>query len=420
MSDSADDNFEVELLRPAIEMILKGSDRASVTAKGVRKQLQDLYPKMDIKAHKTAIDSVTFAIFNDQNDDSEEADEDEHERNGNDKPVHAPVNQEVKHENASKGRLHAISYTSPAQPIKAERKPTTPRASNQLTDEQIAMRLQNEFNARPSRAGTSTAPGSAKSKAKSCNAGTKKRKSKSAATIGSDEDDSAPKKQRKVSNTGFNKLHRLSQEMADVCGSDQLSRPQVTKALWVYIKGNDLQLPEKKTEIRLDEKLRVSSPDRRCVSAHQIADCPSPVPCTENISRIDSQLFHNGQIHSITHSSSAKHVLFTLQEAPLPPRPGERQTRPQTRVIASVLTQLPAAGQTRAHSYWSFIPTLGYFSHDRIDVPPPQVSLVPWRSSVQSRTIPQLLKPPRFCVLSVHQSSKLQHEKSTVSSSHFR
>ncbi|KDE08650.1 hypothetical protein, variant [Microbotryum lychnidis-dioicae p1A1 Lamole] len=256
MSDSADDNFEVELLRPAIEMILKGSDRASVTAKGVRKQLQDLYPKMDIKAHKTAIDSVTFAIFNDQNDDSEEADEDEHERNGNDKPVHAPVNQEVKHENASKSRLHAISYTSPAQPIKAERKPTAPRASNQLTDEQIAMRLQNELNARPSRAGTSTAPGSAKSKAKSCNAGTKKRKSKSAATIGSDEDDSAPKKQRKVSNTGFNKLHRLSQEMADVCGSDQLSRPQVTKALWVYIKGNDLQLPEKKTEIRLDEKLR--------------------------------------------------------------------------------------------------------------------------------------------------------------------
>ncbi|SCZ92445.1 BZ3500_MvSof-1268-A1-R1_Chr5-2g07863 [Microbotryum saponariae] len=335
MSDSADDNFEVELLRPAIEMILKGSDRASVTAKGVRKQLQDLYPKMDIKAHKTAIDSVTFAIFNDQNDDSEEADSDEHEGNeyGDDIPVHAPVKQGVKHENGSNGR-HAIPYTSPAQPIKAERKPTAPRASNQLTDEQIAMRLQNELNARPSRAGTSTASGSAKSKANSWSAGTKKRKSKSAATIGSDEDDSAPKKQRKVSNTGFNKLHRLSQEMADVCGSDQLSRPQVTKALWVYIKGNDLQLPEKKTEIRLDEKLRVSNPDRCCVSANQIADRSSPVPCTENIPRIDSQLFHNGQIH---------------REAPLPPRPGGRQSRSQTRMTASLPTQLPVAGHISSH-----------------------------------------------------------------------
>ncbi|SCV72489.1 BQ2448_4026 [Microbotryum intermedium] len=261
MSDSADDNFEVELLRPAIEMILKNADRASVTAKGVRKQLQDLYPKMDIKAHKTAIDSVTFAIFNDQNDESEEG-EDYDEEGGGDQcedeiPVHPHVKQEVKHENSSNGH-HAVPYTSPAQPIKAERKPTVPRASNQLTDEQMAMRLQNELNARSSRAGSSAASGSSKNKAKSWNTSAKKRKSKSSATVGSDEDESAPKKQRKVSNTGFNKLHRLSQEMADVCGSDQLSRPQVTKALWVYIKANELQIPEKKTDIRLDEKLKVT------------------------------------------------------------------------------------------------------------------------------------------------------------------
>lgn len=183
---------------------------------------------MDIKAHKTAIDSVTFAIFNDQNDESEEADANEYE---DDIPVHPHVKQEVKQENGANGR-HPLAYTSPAQPIKGQRKPTVPRASHQLTDEQMAMRLQNELNARPSRAGSSTNSVAAKAKSKSF-ASAKKRKSKSSATVGSDEDESAPKKQRRISNTGFNKLHQLSEEMADVCGSDRLSRPQVTKALWV-------------------------------------------------------------------------------------------------------------------------------------------------------------------------------------------
>lgn len=38
------------------------------------------------------------------------------------------------------------------------------------------------------------------------------------------------------STTGFNKPHRLSQELAAICGVPILSRPQVTKHVWLYIK----------------------------------------------------------------------------------------------------------------------------------------------------------------------------------------
>lgn len=37
----------------------------------------------------------------------------------------------------------------------------------------------------------------------------------------------------------------------------KLSRPQVVKQLWVYIKGNTLQNPENKREILCDDKLRL-------------------------------------------------------------------------------------------------------------------------------------------------------------------
>jgi upstream activation factor subunit UAF30 len=41
-----------------------------------------------------------------------------------------------------------------------------------------------------------------------------------------------------------------------VVGTDKLSRPQVVKQLWVYIRGHQLQNPENKREILCDDKFR--------------------------------------------------------------------------------------------------------------------------------------------------------------------
>lgn len=138
--------------------------------------------------------------------------------------------------------------SSPAFPLAATAKDNKPKLPKvpKLTDEQLAQKLAAEWaqdGARETRGG-----GTIKKKS------TWGAKKKSKAMVDSDDDDSVPKK-RKVSNTGFNKLHLLSEpvrcfgstmlygmcltscvgliQLAAVCGTHQLSRPGVTKALWV-------------------------------------------------------------------------------------------------------------------------------------------------------------------------------------------
>lgn len=49
--------------------------------------------------------------------------------------------------------------------------------------------------------------------------------------------------------------HQLSSELADVVGETSLSRPEVIKKLWDYIKSHELQDPKNKRLIQPDEKL---------------------------------------------------------------------------------------------------------------------------------------------------------------------
>ena len=50
---------------------------------------------------------------------------------------------------------------------------------------------------------------------------------------------------------------KLSPELEAVVGPGPLSRGEVVKKLWVYIKGKDLQNPQNKRNILADDKLKV-------------------------------------------------------------------------------------------------------------------------------------------------------------------
>lgn len=65
-----------------------------------------------------------------------------------------------------------------------------------------------------------------------------------------------PDDKKVVSNTGFNRELILSNELGSVLGTSKLSRPQVVKQLWTYIKDNQLQNPSDKRQIICDEKLQ--------------------------------------------------------------------------------------------------------------------------------------------------------------------
>jgi chromatin remodeling complex protein RSC6 len=59
------------------------------------------------------------------------------------------------------------------------------------------------------------------------------------------------KKKSGLTQTSYN----LSAELADVVGSKKLTRPQIIKQLWVYIKKHKLQDAKKRRIINPDKKL---------------------------------------------------------------------------------------------------------------------------------------------------------------------
>lgn len=55
--------------------------------------------------------------------------------------------------------------------------------------------------------------------------------------------------------TGLSKVSKLSHDLADFMGKDKAKRTDVIKALWAYIKKNDLQDPDEKRMILPDDVL---------------------------------------------------------------------------------------------------------------------------------------------------------------------
>ncbi|MEK7553553.1 MAG: SWIB/MDM2 domain-containing protein [Patescibacteria group bacterium] len=57
-------------------------------------------------------------------------------------------------------------------------------------------------------------------------------------------------------NSAFMKPMNISSELAAVVGKGPMPRSEVVKALWVYIKKNNLQDPNNKRNINADENLK--------------------------------------------------------------------------------------------------------------------------------------------------------------------
>ncbi len=60
----------------------------------------------------------------------------------------------------------------------------------------------------------------------------------------------------KKANSAFMKPMNISSDLAAVVGAGPMPRSEVVKALWVYIKKNNLQNPANKRNILADENLK--------------------------------------------------------------------------------------------------------------------------------------------------------------------
>jgi len=93
-----------------------------------------------------------------------------------------------------------------------------------------------------------------KSKSKS-NGTTSKKKSNKRKKRDDDEQDGEERKKRKKGNTGIHKPLILSSVLAEFLQAEEMSRLEVVKRLWAYIKEHELQDPSDKRFIVCDSRL---------------------------------------------------------------------------------------------------------------------------------------------------------------------
>ncbi|KAK3291968.1 SWIB/MDM2 domain-containing protein [Chaetomium fimeti] len=233
-----------------IDGVLASADLETVTRKKIRQGLEEAVDK-DLSDQKDAIKRLIEARFD--------------AISGVVAQVPTPTSgtNETNDTNDTNGHAPSDDETGDAV-IEVSLPPATKKQKRESSSEDADARLAAELQAQENRlsrgrvtrgAGTAK-PGKPKVKAKA-----KTAKKKSAKRVRSDDDDSdadgsdASGKPKRKAGGGFQKPFNLSQPLADVCGESQLSRPQVVKKLWDYIKGNELQDPSDKRQILCDEKL---------------------------------------------------------------------------------------------------------------------------------------------------------------------
>ncbi|KZV80647.1 SWIB-domain-containing protein [Exidia glandulosa HHB12029] len=278
--------MSVDDLAPAILRILSdpATNLASISAKRVRKQLVDgdepITTTEFIRANKDAVDALIGQVFEQVS----------AERGGIPSPPESPpLEPEPDYEPATpaakrKRDADANGYSNgadnddddagsaydenegpstppPAKKHKSKDSAQKKSGSRSLTDEELARQLSQQLNSnQPRRSGSATTT------SKRGASRTPKKVKKSRDVIDDDSDldvsDAGRTKKKKTARKGggggggFQKPLILSPPLASVLAVEHLSRPQVVKKLWEYIRENNLQNPNNKRQILCDPNLR--------------------------------------------------------------------------------------------------------------------------------------------------------------------
>ncbi|KAK1230476.1 hypothetical protein PQX77_006404 [Marasmius sp. AFHP31] len=252
--------FDFSSLAPLVQQILSapGTDLGTISAKRVRRELLALDPSLTpefLKEHKAQVDEVITEVFGQING-----------RNKNHDGAAADSNRSQSLDDAEEemeGQDEEAVDEEEEVPNSPKKRKSKKKKNNEISDAELARKLSSEINGRSSRrsgAGKASGRGSAAN-------GTPKRSKtktrKSATMIDSDDEESGEEGGRKTrkkktlpAKGGFAKEYLLSQPLATLLQTEKLSRPQVVKQLWEYIKSNERQNPQDKREIICDDNLR--------------------------------------------------------------------------------------------------------------------------------------------------------------------
>jgi len=275
-----------EDLKKEIQAILKDADLDNTSAKKVRLELQEKLD-CDLTERKKEVDALVMEVIDEQtqedDDGEEEEEEDEEEEEKSSKKPAAKRSATAK---AASGSEEEEDEESEDETPK-KKTPAKKRAKSESDYEDPASDSESEAEVPSDGGGSDYEPdepvkipkgrkkAAVKSKRKYGSddessgeewGGSKKKKSKPKKKRGSSDDDSdteKPKKKRKSGGGGYLAPVKLSAELADIVGVDIMPRPHVVKAMWNYIKENNLQDPKNKSMIKCDEKLSKIIPTKK-------------------------------------------------------------------------------------------------------------------------------------------------------------
>ncbi|KAI9508560.1 SWIB-domain-containing protein [Russula earlei] len=236
-------------------LLAPGTDLSTISAKRVRRLLleQDDVPPELIKDNKQPIDELisnVFARVSEEKGFQHDRDEDEEEAGGG----------ATRAESAPKKRRRPSPDDHGDRSSPKNVRPST------AGDEALARQLSEEINGRgrSSRSGAASGTsstrggrGRGRGRGRARGRSGKANGTRSADTIhDSDNEGSDGDESKKKRGGGLSKEYNLSEPLAALVQEDALSRPQVVKRLWAYIKTNNLQNPTNGREILCDGALR--------------------------------------------------------------------------------------------------------------------------------------------------------------------
>ncbi|KAG9206099.1 hypothetical protein G6514_004820 [Epicoccum nigrum] len=241
-----------------IDEILRASDLNTISAKRIRKGLQERIGK-DTAPQKDAITALImqrFDKFNNEVNGTTTTTTATEPPKANPAPTvanGAASTSATPDPKRSPGSESALSELEDAAPPKKKAKKSK---TTEDEDAAYARKLQAEENARSGRA---TRGGNTRKKAPLPKKKATKKKSSNRVK---DEDDSdiasgSDKEKKSPSRKGgFHKPMALSPALSALLNESQLSRPQTVKKIWEYVKARDLQDPSDKRQIRCDDAMR--------------------------------------------------------------------------------------------------------------------------------------------------------------------
>ncbi|CAG5120113.1 unnamed protein product [Candidula unifasciata] len=222
-----------EELKKAIKDILKGADLDTLSAKKVRKLLEDKF-SVDLNERKKEIDSLVMKMIEDEGDDDDDAGKkDSKKAEGNDQNGVSEEGSDVE----SEEEVPKKKAKKSAAPTKSKKKKSARKADDsedpvmssvrQMDDEDLAKKLQDEESGLRSRRAAAPKP--------------KKEREKH------------PEKKKKTSL--YSRPCHLSEPLAAVVGSNEMPRPEVVKTLWSVVKERKLQDPANKQFMICDSQM---------------------------------------------------------------------------------------------------------------------------------------------------------------------